>query len=169
MTCGTYTKKATVFHIAYVIFLSIIGIACSYSAVYTVCHINCSDDVIAVSFTVLCAVMFFAVDFFECRAMCARLYMNDDGIGVKKFNKTKVFIKWEQIEEIGEGRIPTPFGGKDRAYFCDRVLSENEKSDLITLKYHTVHFSYIPKDWYRIITERINVPIPDEIKKKYVG
>lgn len=48
---------------------------------------------------------------------------------------------------IHTGNIPTPFGSKERVYFCDREPDENEKSDLIILKYHTVHFSYIPKEW----------------------
>lgn len=169
MTCRTYTKKATVLHIAYIILLSAAGAACAYSAIYMLCHIYCKEDIIAASFTMICAAMMIAVDFFECRAMGAKLYIDDDGIGVKRFNKTKVYIKWNEIKEIGEGRIPTPFGGKNRVYFCDRKLNEDEKSDLVTLKYHTVHFSYIPEEWLDTMTERLPVPLTDEIKEKYVG
>lgn len=82
--------------------------------------------------------------------------------------KTKVFIKWSEIKEVGTGNIPTPFGSKQRIYFCDRVLDEKEKSDLIILKYHTVHFSYIPKECCEKISELLPVPMTEEMKEKYV-
>lgn len=165
----THTKKSMIFHVAYAIFLTLAGCACVYSAIDAFCHITCSEDVIAVSFTVLCTVLIFAVDFFEIRAISAKQYMDENGIGVKRFGKTKVYIKFEAIKEVGEGIIQTPLGDKKRVYFCDRELNESEKSDLITLKHSTVHFSHIPEDWYRIISEKIKVRIPDEIKEKYVG
>lgn len=52
---------------------------------------------------------------------------------------------------------------------CDRTLDESEKTDLVTLKYHTVHFSYIPKEWYGEMCARLPLPLPPEIKEKYVG
>ena len=82
--------------------------------------------------------------------------------------KTKIFIKWSEIKEVGTGNIPTPFGSKQRIYFCDRVLDEKEKSDLIILKYHTVHFSYIPKECCEKISELLPVPMTEEMKEKYV-
>ena len=94
--------------------------------------------------------------------------MNEDGIGVRRFGKMKVFINWNEIREIGTGRIPTPFGSKERVYFCDRKLDEKEKSDLIILKYHTVHFSYIPESWYQKMSERLPIPITRKVKEKYV-
>ena len=123
---------------------------------------------IALCFTIFFALLILAVDFFECRAMGAQLYMNEEGIGVRRFGKTKVFIKWNEIKEVGTGNIPTPFGSKERVYFCDRELDEKGKSDLIILKYHTVHFSYIPKEWCEKISERLPVPLAKEIKEKYV-
>ena len=168
MTCRTYTKKETVFHMFYIAFLSICGVLSAYSAVFGVLHICCTEDKIALCFTIFFALLILAVDFFECRAMGAQLYMNEEGIGVRRFGKTKVFIKWNEIKEVGTGNIPTPFGSKERVYFCDRELDENEKSDLIMLKYHTVHFSYIPKEWCEKISERLPVPLAKEIKEKYV-
>lgn len=168
MTCRTYTKRETVFHTLYIVFLSLCGAFAAYSSVFGFLHICCNDDKIALIFTVFFTLLILCVDFFECRAMGARLYMNEDGIGVKRFGKTKVFIKWSEIKEIGEGSIPTPFGKKERAYFCDRYLSEDEKSDLITLKFHTVHFSHIPEEWYKFMCERLPVTPSDEVKEKYV-
>lgn len=52
---------------------------------------------------------------------------------------------------------------------CDRTLDESEKTDLVTLKYHTVHFSYIPKEWCGEMCARLPLPLPPEIKEKYVG
>ena len=100
--------------------------------------------------------------------MSAKLYVNEDGMGVRRFGKTKVFIRWDDIREIGTGSITTPFGSKERVYFCDRMLEEGQRSDLITLKYHTVHFSYIPRDWYPEMNRRLPVPIPKELADRYV-
>lgn len=169
MTRRTHTKKSMFFHIAYIVFLTIGGAACAYSAIYILCHIYCRDDIIAVCFSVLCASLMFAVDFFEVRAVSAKQYMDGEGIGVKRFGKTKVYIKFQEIKEVGEGIMQTPLGNKKRVYFCDRKLSESEKSDLITLKHSTVHFSRIPEEWYRIISEKINAPVPNEIIEKYVA
>ena len=168
MTCRTYTKKETVFHAAYIVFLSVSGVMASYSAVFALFNISCLEDKISVGFTIFFSLLILAVDFFECRAMGAQLYMNEEEIGVRRFGKTKVFIKWNEIKEVGTGNIPTPFGSKERVYFCGRELDENEKSDLIILKYHTVHFSYIPKEWCEKISERLPVPLAKEIKEKYV-
>lgn len=168
MTCRTYPKKEMILHIIYIIFLTIIGVLCVISAIFLLLNIVSLDDKISVCFTIFFALLILSVDFFECRAMGALLFMNDDGIGVKRFGKVKVFINWNDIKEIGLGKIPTPFGNKERVYFCDRKLDEKEKRDLIILKYHTVHFSYIPKDWYSKIINRINIPMHNEIKEKYV-
>ena len=132
MTCSTYTKKALVFHALYIVLLSAAGVLAAYSAVYTFSHISCREDVIAGGFTVFFALLLLSVDFFECRAMSAKLYVNEDGLGVRRFGKTKVFIRWDDIREIGTGSIPTPFGSKERVYFCDRMLEEGQRSDLIT-------------------------------------
>ena len=114
------------------------------------------------------ALLILSVDFFECRAMGAQLYMNEDGLGARRFGKPKVFIKWNEIREVGTGSIPTPFGRESRIYFCDRVLDQAERDDLITLKYHTVHFSYIRKSWYPEMCKRLPTPIAAEFVERYV-
>lgn len=169
MTCLTYTKKEAVFHTAYIAVLSVAGILAAYSTVFSFVNASCSEDFIAAGFTAFFSLLLLSVDFFECRAMGARLYMNGDGIGVSRFGKTKVFIKWNDIREVGTGSIPTPFGSKERIYFCDRHLSEEEKNDLIILKHHTVHFSHIPQEWYQKIAEYLPDSMTKEIKREYVG
>lgn len=149
----------------YIVFLTACGMLATYSAVVAICHIGCTEDQIAAGFTTFFAVLVLSVDFFECRAMGARLYMNDDGVGVKRFGKTKVFLRWEEIREIGTGSIQTPFGSKRRIYFCNRELDEKEKSDLITLKFCTVYFSHIPKKWYREMSKRLPETVRSEICK----
>ena len=168
MSRRTYTKTQTLLHAAYIVFLSVSGLLASYSAAFALCHISCPEDKIAAGFTIFFAALILSVDFFECRAMGARLYMNDEGLGVRRFGKTKVFLRWNEIKEIGAGSIPTPFGSKKRVYFCCRKLREEERADLITLKYHTVHFSYIPKQWYSEMQKRLPLPVPEEIENAYV-
>lgn len=169
MTCSTYRKREAVLHMLYIAFLTALSITTAYSVVFGACHMDYAEDKIAFAFTVLFSMLIIAVDFFECRAMGARLCMNEEGIGISRFGRMKVFIKWNEIKEIGIGSIPTPFGKKERVYFCDRKLDEQEKNDLVTLKYHTVHFSYIPKGWYEKMNEFLPMPLTEEIKEKYVG
>lgn len=168
MTRSTYTKREAVFHAVYIIFLSVCGLLGVVSTVYSLENICCNDDKVAVCFSLFFTLLIISVDFFECRAMGAKLYMNDDGIGVRRFGKTKVFIKWNDIKEIGTGSIPTPFGSKKRVYFSNRELSEDEKNDLIILKYHTVHFSYIPKEWYEEMKGKLPVSMSKEVEDRYV-
>lgn len=168
MTCRTYSKRRAFFHAIYIAFLTILGVMAVYSAIFGAIHIGCKEDKIALCFTIFFALLILAVDFFECRTMGARIYMDEEGIGVRRFGKTKVFLKWSEIKEIGVGNIPTPFGRKERLYFCNRELDEKEKSDLITLKYHTVYFSYIPKEWYGKMSALLPLSITKELKEKYV-
>lgn len=168
MTHRTYTKPALLLHGAYVVLLTAVGVLAAYSAVFALCHLSCPEDRIAAGFTAFFALLVLSVDFYECRALGARLYMDENGIGVRRFGKTKVFLRWADIREIGTGSIPTPFGSKRRVYFCGRRLSEAEQADLVTLKYHTVHFSFIPKDWYPELCARLPVPMPEEVLKRYV-
>lgn len=169
MTCRSYTKKETVRHAFYIAFLTVCGGLSAYSAVFGAAHIGCRDDKIALGFTIFFALLILSVDFFECRAMGAKLYMNEEGIGVMRFGRTKVFLRWGEIREVGTGTIPTPFGGKKRIYFSDRKLGEAEKSDLVTLKYHTVHFACFPKAWYGKLLERLPASVAGEITERYVG
>lgn len=168
MTRRTYTKGQTVFHAAYMTLLTVGGLMAAYSTFYILHNASCTEDRIAAGFAGFFSLLLLSVDFFECRAMGARLYMDGDGLGFRRFGRTRVFIKWSEIRQIGTGSIPTPFGSRKRIYFCDRALDEGEAADLITLKYHTVHFTYIPKAWYREMQARLPVPIPKEIEEKYV-
>lgn len=168
MTCRTHTIKEMSFHVGYIVFLSVFGVMCAYSTLFAIPNINCAEDVISVAITALLTLLVLSVDYFECRALGARLYMDEEGIGVKRFGKTKIFKKWGDIQEVGTGKVQTVFGMKERVYFCDRKLTAEEKIDLVVLKKHTVLFSYIPKSWYAVMCERLPVTIAKEIADKYV-
>lgn len=168
MTCRTYTRPELIFHIGYIIFLSICGVLTTISSFFSFHDITCMEDAVSAYFTTSFSLLIIAVDFFECRAMGARIYMDESGIGVRRFGRTKVFIKWNDIKEIGIGKLQTAFGSKEHVYFCDRNLDEKEKSDLVTLQYDTIHLAYIPKDWYNIMCGWMPVPVAREIVEKYV-
>lgn len=168
MTCRPHTIPETISHVGYILFLSVFGVMAAYSSLFALPYINCFEDVVSTIVNILLTGMVLSVDYFECRAMGARLYMDNEGIGVKRFGKTKVFKKWGDIKEVGTGKVQTVFGMRERVYFCDRVLTEEEKADLVTLKRHTVLFSYIPQKWYAAMCERLPVPIAPEIADKYV-
>ena len=89
MTFRTYTKKGVFFHAVYIVILTVSGILAVYSAVFGALHISCKEDKIALGFTVFFALLIISVDFFECRAMGARIYTNAEGIGVRRFGKTR--------------------------------------------------------------------------------
>ena len=122
MTFRTYTKKGVFFHAVYIAILTVSGILAVYSAVFGALHISCKEDKIALGFTVFFALLIISVDFFECRAMGARIYTNAEGIGVRRFGKTKVFIKWSEIKEVGTGNIPTPLEASNGSIFATEYL-----------------------------------------------
>lgn len=164
MICRTYTPRETVVHMAYIVFLTVCGALTAFSAGFAFTHIACSEDIIAACFTTSFSLLILSVDFFECRAMGARLYMDERGIAFQRFGKTKVFIPWEDVQDVGRGRMPTAFGSKELVYFCDHKLSEEEKHDLIILKHHTVNLYHIPKDWYAKLCEWLPSPLTGEIR-----
>lgn len=168
MTCRPHTIPETLSHVGYIVFLSAFGALAAYSSIFALPNINRFEDVVSIAITLLLTVMVFSVDYFECRAMGARLYMDEEGIGVKRFGKMKVFKKWSEIQEVGVGKVQTVFGMRKRVYFCDRALTEEEKADLVTLKRHTVLFSYIPQQWYTTMCKRLTVPIAQDIADKFV-
>ena len=90
MTFRTYTKKGVFFHAVYIAILTVSGILAVYSAVFGALHISCKEDKIALGFTVFFALLIISVDFFECRAMGARIYTNPEGIGVRRFGFYKM-------------------------------------------------------------------------------
>ena len=122
MTFRTYTKKGVFFHAVYIAILTVSGILAVYSAVFGALHISCKEDKIALGFTVFFALLIISVDFFECRAMGARIYTNAEGIGVRRFGKTKVFIKWSEIKEAAKA-----LGKKDKSNIC-RACRNNCKA-----------------------------------------
>ena len=164
MTCRTYTLKQTICHMVYMLFLTVCGLMTAYSAIFAFSHIACTEDVIAACFTTSFSLLILSVDLFEFRAMGARLYMDERGIAFKRFGKTKVFIPWDGVQEVGHGRMPTVFGSKELVYFCDRKLSEDEKNDLIILKHQTINFYHMPKGWYAKMCEYLPADMTDELR-----
>lgn len=165
-TCGLYSKMELISHLGYIAFLSFFGIFAALSTVFAFSNLSCPEDAISAVVTLVLSVMILAVDFFECKALGVRMYMDEKGIGIRSFGKTKNSLSWNDIREVGMGKMQTVFGSKSCVYFCDRKLEEKEKSDLVTLQYETVSFSHIPKNWYSSICEKLPVSMPDEIREE---
>lgn len=165
MSFKTYSFKIILLHSLYIAFLSFFVVITIISAIYGFINMTNYYDAMAACFVLLLSILIFLVDFFECRSLSARIYVNDLGIGIKHFLKIKVFIKWDEIKEIGIGKITTPFGFKSRIYFSSKVLSDEEKSDLVTMKYHTVHLSYIKDELLDIIYKNIPTPLIETMKE----
>lgn len=166
MTTRTHTAKSMAAHIVHMIVLLIFAAISTYSFLYDLKYINGSEIIIIESITAVLAVLFWGVLYFEVRALTAVLYADDNGIGIKRFGKTKIYLKWADICEIGVGRIPTPYGYAERIYLSDKKLSDEDRRDLITIRFHTVYFSYIPRAFADMIQEKCNLQIPDEAKRR---
>lgn len=164
----TYTTKQIVIHALFITFLLIISTMLTISIIYNLLNINCREDLVAICVNIIFDFLMIASIFFESRAYFSKIYITDEGLGIKRFKKVKVFIKWSDIKDIGICHIPTPYGSDERIYFAEKVLTDEEKENMITLKHHTVHFTYIPKSWYQKMTEHLPLEIPLEIKEKYV-
>lgn len=165
MITRTHSAKATVLHAIYMVVLLAFAIVSTHSFVYDLRYIQETENIIIEIITGALAVLLWGVLYFEVRALTAVLYTDDNGIGIKRFGKTKVYLKWDDICEIGVGKIPAPYGHAERVYLSDKKLSEKDKSDLITIRFHTVYFSYVPKSFADIVQKKCNLSFPPEAEK----
>lgn len=145
------TLLAEITHGLYTTVVCAFAVICTYGFLYDLSRLKIKDDVIVTGIELFFVLMLWCVVFFEVRSFGSRLFIDDDGIGVKRYKSIKVYLKWSEICETGVGYIPTPFGNKKRIFLSAKHLTDEQKRDLLTLKYETVHFSYIPKGWTEII------------------
>lgn len=165
MIIRTHSAKSTAVHSLHMAFLLIFAAVSTYSFIYGLNYIQAAENVIIEFITGAFAILLWGVLYFEVRALTAVLYTDDNGIGVKRFGKTKVYLKWDDICEIGVGKIPAPYGHAERVYLSDKKLSDEDKKDLITIRFHTVYFSYIPKEFADMIQKKCNLSMPAEAEK----
>lgn len=167
MITRTHSAKATVVHGIYMAVLLIFAAVSTYSFLYDLNYIHETENIVIIEvITGALAVLLWGVLYFEVRALTAVLYTDGDGIGIKRFGKTKVYLKWNDICEIGVGKIPAPYGYAERIYLSDKKLSDEEKTDLITIRFHTVYFSYIPASFADMIQKKCNLSFPPEAMRR---
>lgn len=150
------TRLSTISHTIYTVVICILAFLCTFGLFYDLSHIHVWEDYVGTVVEFLFALLLWCIVFFEIRSFGSKLFIDDNGISIKRFHKTKVNLQWHDICETGIGFIPTPIGSKKRLYLATKHLSDNQKQDLLTLKYETVHFSYLPKGWTKIICEKCN-------------
>lgn len=91
------------------------------------------------------------------RSLQTTIFVNEDGMGIKRFNKTKIYIKYEDIKEIGIGKALTPMGEKQKLYFATRSLSQTEKNNLDLLQNEIIYFTNLEDDWKQYIENHSNI------------
>lgn len=166
MITKTHSAKSTAVHIVHMAVLLVFAAMSTHSFFYNLKYIASSENIIVESVTAMLAVLLWGVLYFEVRALTAVLYADSDGIGIRRFGKTKVYLKWSDICEIGVGKIPTPYGYAKRIYLSDKKLTDEEKRDLITIRFHTVYFSHIPSSFADMIQKKCNLPLPPEAEER---
>lgn len=160
ITTKTHSAKSIAAHAVHIIIVLVFAIMSTYSFIYDLRYIVAAENVIVEITTGALAVLLYGVLYFEVRSLTAVLYADDIGIGIKRFGKTKVYLKWNDICEIGVGKIPSPYGYAERIYLSDKKLSDEDKNDLITIRFHTVYFSYIPQSFADMIQKNCNLSFP---------
>ena len=165
ITTKTHSAKSIAAHAVHISIMLILAVISTYSFIYDLRYIVAAENVIVEITTAALAVLLYGVLYFEVRSLTAVLYADNDGIGIKRFGKTKVYLKWADMCEIGVGRIPTPYGYAKRIYLSDKKLSNADKNDLITIRFHTVYFSYIPKAFADMIQKKCGLALPCEAEK----
>lgn len=165
MKFSTHNKGNLIFHIVLIILLSLSEVIALTSFIYALNKINVFEDIVSEIINFLFALLILFVLYFEIRSLCAYIYLDEEGIKVKRFNRTKVYLKWNEIQDIGICNIPTPFGYTKRVYLSNNILTEDDKIDMVTIKYNTVHFSYMPKEVYDFISKKVSLDVPKEVKE----
>lgn len=167
ITTRTHTVKSIAAHSIHMVVLLIFAVISTHSFFYNLKYIQGTENIIIEIITASLATLLWGVLYFEVRALTAVLYADNSGIGIRRFGKTKVYLKWSDICEIGVGKIPTPYGYAERVYLSSKKLSDSEKNDLITIRFHTVYFSYIPMDFADMIQRKCNLSLPSKTERKY--
>ena len=166
MITRTHTAKSTAIHCIHIFVLLAFAILATHSFFYVLQYTKNTETLITEINTAVLVILFWGVLYFEVRALTAVLYTDDNGIGIRRFGKTKVYLKWTDICEIGIGKIPTPYGSAERIYLSDKKLSAEERNDLITIRFHTVYFSYLPKAFAELIQEKCNLSLPPQAEQR---
>ena len=91
------------------------------------------------------------------RSLLTKIFVNEKGIGIKRFGKVKLFIEYKDIKDVGIGRAMTPTKTKEKLYFSSRILNQEEKNDLDLMQNKIIYFTNLDSDWEKYIKTHLNI------------
>lgn len=90
------------------------------------------------------------------RSLITRIFVNDEGIGIKRFGRVKLFINYQDIKEIGIGKSMTPIKTVEKVYFSSRKLTQDEINNIDLVQNEVLYFDELDEDWKEYIEKHLN-------------
>lgn len=93
------------------------------------------------------------------RSLITRIFVDDVGIGIKRFGKVKLFINYKDVKEIGIGKSITPIKTVEKVYFSSRKLTQDEINNLDLVQNEILYFDKLDGYWKEYIEKHLNQKI----------
>ena len=156
-----YTKQGKqytgfVIHTFFMFFMSLYFL---YSFIYNLINAESTMEYL-LTFMVLCfAMSIWGSLYISIRSLKTKIFVDENGMGIKRFNRTIVYIRYEDIRETGTGKALGPMGETKKLYFSPVALTEDKEENLDKLQNEIIYFTEIDEEWMRYIEEHSGLKI----------
>ena len=155
----THRGKAYISQLLHSICMFLLSIFFLYSFIFNLINAKTIKEYL-LSLMVLCfAISIWYSFYISIRSLSTIVFINEKGMGIKRFNSIKLFIKYEDIKEINFGKAKTFTGEKRKLYFAKRSLTLEERSNLDLLQNEIIYFTNLNSSWKKYIEEHSNLKI----------
>ena len=114
---------------------------------------------------ILVALALWGIAAYTLRSISTNVTVDENGMRVFRFGITQVFIKWDEIVEVGIGQTPTSQGRISKLYFSNTELTDEIRNDLDNAQRCTVYFSNPSQEWLDYIKKYCPLPLPSNTEK----
>lgn len=159
-----YRSYNYTFRLCLTVGMFVFALASTVAVIVTALNINSGKSFLVTLAVLLVAVCCWYISFNSLKTLATYVYSTDEGLGLSRYGKTIVFIKWEDIVQTGIGLALSGTSKIKKLYFADKPLEEKEKEDLDSVQKSSVYFSNLSEEWYELLKEKCPVSLPNEAK-----
>lgn len=104
----------------------------------------------------------FGAAYYLARSLITVRKVSEEGLSLSRHGRIVLFIRWEEIAEVGIGKAPTPRGDIRKLYFSTRPLTADEKNDLNKAQKCSFYFSHLNAEWLSYLKSHSPLALPEE-------
>jgi len=91
------------------------------------------------------------------------MILDDTGIVYTALFHPDRHIRWQEVREIGVGRVYTPYGIRRRIYLASETLSDAESKNLDLATGKCIYFARLSGESLQQIQEHLPISVPENI------